>query len=267
MTTQPLPSQHFGRMGRLLLIALVSSLLFAGFTALGVWQVKRRAWKHDLMARVSQRLRAPAAAIPEPSEWQSIASADYTYRHVKLEGQWLLGKTALTQATTTLGQGFWVLTPLQRADGTIVLINRGFIPQSQRKQWLPGARPASPPGPVIVEGLLRATEPDGGFLRRNDPAAQRWYSRDVAAIAKSLQLSAVAPFFVDAGLPATTADINPESSPVANSDWPREGLTIVHFSDNHLVYAITWFGLAAMVLVGAGFVARYERKIAREDLS
>ena len=87
-------------------------------------------------------------------------------------------------------------------------------------------RPRSP-GPVTVTGLLRMSEPGGAFLRANDPASDRWFSRDVAAIAASRGLDKVAPYFIDA-----------ERAP-GESGLPVAGLTVIAFSNNHLVYALT----------------------------
>ncbi len=99
-----------------------------------------------------------------------------------------------------------------------------------------------------MTGLLRITEPRGGFLRTNDPAGDRWYSRDIAAIAAARGLSNVAPYFIDAD-----ATPNPDG-------WPRGGLTIVKFPNSHLVYALTWFGMALMTLVGFGLLVREVRR-------
>ena len=121
------------------------------------------------------------------------------------------------------------------------------------RQWLEA--PPNADGPATVQGLLRMTEPGGGFLRTNDPAQQRWYARDVAAISSALGLPRAAPFFVDAGLPGTAA------APSAVSGWPRAGLTVIRFHNSHLVYALTWYGLALMVVVAGWYVARYERRM------
>nr|WP_315464293.1 SURF1 family protein [uncultured Rhodoferax sp.] len=236
--------------------------LFAGFVGLGVWQLQRLAWKQDLIDRVGQRLTAPASDLPTPEEWPELQAQDFEYRHVRVQGNWLHRHTVLTQATTVLGQGFWVITPLQQVDGSAVLVNRGFIPAQQRNQWLhaPSA-PADSGKLVVIQGLMRQTEPKGGFLRRNDPQNQKWYSRDVAAIAAAQQLPLTAPFFVDVGLPDVTLHAYAESQPASIGPWPREGLTIVRFSNSHKVYALTWFALAIMV-VGAGvLVTRYERRL------
>lgn len=246
-------------------LLVVGIALFLGFMALGTWQVQRRAWKLDLIERVDQRVHAAPMPLPSPADWPGINAAGHEYLPVTARGHWLPGKAVLTQAVTALGAGFWVMAALQQDDGTQVLVNRGFIPQDQRAQWSTAMQDAAP---VTVQGLLRITEPHGGFLRNNDPGAQRWYSRDVAAIAHTLQLTHAAPFFIDAGLP-TRGAANPTAEAVevagtaaatANATWPRPGLTTIRFPNSHLVYALTWYGLALMV-VGAGwYVARHERR-------
>lgn len=233
--------------------------------ALGVWQVQRLAWKLDLIERTTQRVTAAPGALPPRAQWATMDMADHEYQAVRLQGVWLSTHTVLTLASTALGPGYWVLTPLQMADGSQVIVNRGFVPQDQRNQWL-GAAPATPAQAAVVtlDGLLRKSEPGGGFLRHNNPSEQRWYSRDVAAIAQaqSLEPSQVAPFFVDAGIPdgrPSTAEIEP--SRATQGTWPRTGLTIVRFTNTHLVYAITWFGLALMVVGAAVVMARYELRL------
>ncbi|CAN5801292.1 SURF1 family protein [soil metagenome] len=212
-------------MKRSILVAL-ALLATLAFVALGVWQVERRAWKLDLIARVESRIHAAPVSL--------AAARGEEYRRVKLNGTFLNDRATLVQALTERGAGFWLVTPLLTAQG-IVLVNRGFVPSGQRKanQW------GGPDGPVTVTGLLRLTEPKGGFLRTNDPGADRWYSRDVAAIARARALGPVAPFFVD-------ADAAPHPG-----IYPIGGLTVVRFNNNHLVYALTWFGLAGL----SGFAA------------
>ncbi|WP_280190395.1 SURF1 family protein [Delftia sp. PS-11] len=237
------------------MLITVGIALFLGFIFLGSWQVQRRAWKLDLIERVQQRVHAAPTALPAASEWPRITAADHEYRAVQANGYWLDGKTVLTQAVTELGAGFWVLTPLQLDNGSQVLVNRGFIPAEQRAQWQ--EQPASASHmPVQVTGLLRLSEPRGGFLRDNDPAQQRWFSRDVAAIAQAQGLERAAPYFIDAGLPG---------QPIAGNPWPRPGMTVIHFANSHLVYALTWYGLALMVVGAAWLVRRNDRQRANTD--
>lgn len=232
----------------------------SGFAALGIWQVERRAWKHALIERVEARVHAPATAPPPPSQWSSITAQAHEYLHVRLQGTLLHRLQALVQASTRLGTGSWVVTPLQQSDGSIVLVNRGFV--------------SSPPAPaadepIALTGLLRISEPGGGFLRHNDPGAGRWYSRDVAAIAASRGLglatagiaavAPVAPFFVDAdAAPCAPACDDPTRAPVG-------GLTVIAFRDHHLLYALTWFTLCGMSLAAAVALRRMHRRSAPAD--
>ncbi|MDZ7892050.1 MAG: SURF1 family protein [Rhodoferax sp.] len=246
-------------------VAVLCLVLVVGLLRLGTWQLERRTWKLELIERVTQRLQQPPVALPESQQWAALQPAAFEYLYVKASGYWLTDKTVLAQATTALGSGYWVLTPLALSDGSSLLVNRGFIPGNQRAQWQPPAgENGAPVGNVTIQGLLRKSEPDGGFLRRNDPASQRWFSRDVTAIAQAQQLKSPAPFFLDSGLPDTTLNNNLEARPSSAGPWPREGLTVVRFSNSHLVYAFTWFGLALMVLVAGGFVVRYERRLRLE---
>ena len=231
-------------------LAVCAALAFAGFFALGTWQVERRAWKLDLIARVEQRVHAPAADAPGPERWAQVNAAADEYRRVRLAGIFLHDKETLVQASTRLGGGFWVLTPLHAADGSIVLVNRGFVPPEAQGR---SARTATEPqGETTVTGLLRITEPKGGFLRKNEPAAGRWFSRDVQAIAAAHGLGNTAPYFVDADSAAT--------SPGATPAWPAGGLTVIAFPNSHLVYAFTWYGLALMVLAAAAYAWREGRR-------
>lgn len=215
--------------------------LAAIFAALGVWQLDRLHWKTDLITRVEARIAAPPRAAPSPTEW----SSDLAYTKVTARGVFLHEHETLVLAVTELGSGFWVMTPLQTEDG-LILINRGFVSAERRGASSRTAAPSD--AEVVVTGLLRASEPNGGFMRANDPSQGRWYSRDVEAIARATSLSApVAPYFIDAD-----AAPNPGGYPVG-------GLTMTRFRNAHLVYAITWFALAALSLFGAAFV-RFERR-------
>lgn len=244
-------------------LALVGIALFSVFLALGTWQVQRREWKLALIERVEQRVHAAPTPAPALRDWPKVNAASHEYLPVTVQGRWLGDKTVLTQAVTQLGAGFWVMSPLQQDDGTQVLVNRGFVPQDQRAQWLATPLPTGMPASTVVHGLLRMTEPGGGFLRTNNPAQQRWHSRDVAAISQAMKLPQAAPYFVDAGLPGSTHGSSGSTAASATSapEWPRAGMTVVRFHNSHLVYALTWYGLACMVAGAGWYVARYERRL------
>ncbi len=230
-------------------LLLVALLLFAGLVALGTWQVQRLFWKLDLIARVEERLGAEPAEAPRLAQWPQVNAERDEYRRVTLAGRFDHDREALVQASTELGPGFWVLTPLRRDDGTEVLVNRGFVPPEARERATRRGTEAT--GLVTVTGLLRLSEPGGGFLRRNDPANDRWYSRDVPAIGAVRGLQQLAPYFVDQA-----------AVPVAATAWPVGGLTVIRFRNHHLVYAITWYVLALMVPGAVWFVRRSERRAA-----
>ncbi len=224
---------------------VVALACVAGLAGLGIWQVQRLGWKHALIERVEARVRATPVAAPGPERWSAAGQDDYL--RVALAGRFLHDRETLVQAVTELGGGFWVLTPLVTDAGFTVLVNRGFVPPEKRD---PGSRAeALPSGAVAVIGLLRVSEPGGGFLRDNAPAQDRWYSRDVAAIAKARGLSEPAPYFFDAD-----ATPNPGGFPVG-------GLTVLNFPNNHLVYALTWFALALMLAGAMFFVLRREYRL------
>jgi surfeit locus 1 family protein len=229
-----------GRFARFAFVVALGlcTLIFAG---LGVWQVERRSWKLDLIARVEARIHAAPVAAPGPAEWSRISAATDEYRRVALQGRYLDSPETLTMAVTERGPGFWVMAPFRSDAGFTVLVNRGFVPEDRRSA---SERRAAGTGDTTVVGLLRLSEPGGGFLRSNDPAAGRWYSRDVAAIAAAGKLGAVAPYFVD-------ADAMAEPGPL-----PQGGMTQVSFRNTHLIYALTWFCLALMSAGAAIFLIR-----------
>jgi surfeit locus 1 family protein len=235
----------------LLALGAAALAVFAVLIGLGVWQVHRLAWKRDLIARVDARVRAPPAPAPEPAAWPAVTTEADEYRHVRVTGTLLNDRETLVQALTALGPGYWVLTPLRTAVGSVYLINRGFVPPERRS---PTSRHGGETaGETTVTGLLRISEPGGGFLRSNDPAADRWYSRDVPAIAATRGLGGVAPFFIDA-----------DASPLPGG-YPVGGLTVISFPNNHLVYALTWFGLAGMLAAAVVYVGWDERRLRRKD--
>jgi surfeit locus 1 family protein len=224
---------------------VLGAVLIGGFVGLGVWQVRRLAWKTALIAQVEARIHAPAAPAPGPTAWPAVTRERDQYRHVVVRGVFEHDRETVTQAVTAAGPGFWVLTPLRTEAGFTVLVNRGYVPAALRAAR---SRPSGlSHGQQQVCGLLRMSEPHGGFLRANDPERDLWRSRDVQAIVARRGLSDAAPYFID-------ADATPNPG-----GWPRGGMTVVRFANSHLVYAITWFALALGVAAALGAALRAQR--------
>jgi surfeit locus 1 family protein len=226
------------------LLGLICLLTVAALTALGIWQLERRVWKLNLIGQITRRVHAAPVDAPGPAQWPRVTAADDAYLHVRAAGQYLNDRETVVNAVTRLGGGYWVMTPLRTVGGFTILVNRGFVPSERRDSATRSGGLIS--GGTVLSGLLRMTEPEGAFLRANDPAAGRWYSRDVAAIGAARRLSPIAPYFIDA-----------DAAPIPGG-LPVGGLTVIELPNNHLVYALTWFALALMLAGAMGYSGREE---------
>jgi surfeit locus 1 family protein len=237
-------------------VIVLLAAVCAAFIALGIWQVERQAWKQGLIARVEHQVHAAPSAAPGAASWAGINRQADEYRRVRVRGEFSHDRETLVAATTALGSGYWVLTPLRTEQGFWLLVNRGFVPPDARERA--ARRADEPAGVQEVTGLLRLSEPGGRLWQHNDPAAGRWYSRDVAAIAAARELATSTP-----GVPVAPYFVEAVAQPGAAPAWPRAGLTVLHFSNNHRVYAATWFALAAMAAVAIGYLVADERRLRR----
>ena len=231
----------------------------AGFIALGTWQLQRLSWKQSLIARAEQRIHAAPVPPPPRQLWDHVTVQSDEYRHVVVSGTLLHDLSVRVQAVTDFGAGFWLVTPLRLANQTVVLVNRGFVLAGPDRQTT-AAPPhesrcpadANAPSQSTVTGLLRISEPKGAFLRHNAPLTGHWYSRDVQAIASHQKLTEVASYFIDADADARARQ--------PSDDCPIGGLTVVAFQNNHLVYAVTWYALALIVVAGLFWGGRERRQ-------
>jgi surfeit locus 1 family protein len=224
---------------------LVPALIaFAVLIALGVWQLKRKVWKEALIASLTERVAAPPQALPAAAAWPELDAASNEYHRVRLRAEFENDREALVFASAsgfrpdvTSPGGYWVFTPARLADGSIVIVNRGFVPDGrQDAKSRPGGEVA---GPVEIVGAMRWPDDRHWFTPNDDPAHNLWFSRDPAAIAAAKGLGSgagpVAPFYVE------------EESPAPPGGLPQPGQLVVSLPDNHLQYAVTWFGLAAVL--------------------
>ena len=230
------------RWPRLIIVTLIAAVGIAGFTSLGIWQVKRLHWKLDLIERVDSRIHAEPVPAPGPAAWPTITAEDDEYTRVTLTGRFLNDEEVLIYTPSDYGPADYVLTPFERDDGTIVMVNRGIVPL-ERAQSGDISRIE---GETTVTGLLRMSEDKGWlFSRDNNPDEQLWYRRDIGSITEAKGFERAAPYFVDAE--RTDSD-----------GWPRGGQTVVSFRNSHLSYALTWFALGVLVLSGYALILRQE---------
>lgn len=223
------------------------ALAFAVLVGLGTWQVQRLQWKEDLIATIEARVGQPPASIPELHGRIADAGA-LEYTPVSVRGTFLHDEEMFFFATHGGQSGWFVYTPLVLAadeshvSGDVVIVNRGFVPYDRRD---PATRPGSrPEGQVTVTGLAReALGGRPGFIvPDNRPQERTFYWKDWSAMVETAGLDAAAtvPYFIDA---APAADARA---------LPVGGVTIVALPNNHLQYAVTWYGLAAALVAVAG---------------
>ncbi len=228
---------------RVALLLGLGLVVFVILVGLGTWQVERLQWKEGLLQTIDQRTHqapAPLAAV----ETQFASTGDVDYTPVTVTGTFLHKGERHFFATWEGAAGFNVYTPLQLDDGRFVLVNRGFVPYDIKDA---AKRPQGQvPGSVTITGLAR-NPLDGKpsmMLPDNDVAKNIFYWKDRDVMAASAGLAAGAkllPFFLDADKTP-----NPGGLPVG-------GVTIIDLPNNHLQYAVTWYGLAA-ALAGVLFV-------------
>jgi len=230
-----------GRRG-LLIPALFALVVLAVLLALGTWQLERKAWKETLIATLTERLAAAAMALPPRAQWPVLDAATAEFRRVAFTAQFLYDQEALVYTSGSSwradvsGPGYWVFAPARLTDGRLVMVNRGFVPEGRQD---PASRRAGQVGGAVeIGGVLRWPEPRGLFTPGDDPGRNLWFVRDHLAIAAAKGVGPVAPFFVD------------QEAPPAPAGLPQVGPIRPNLPNNHLQYALTWYGLA-VVLLGA----------------
>jgi surfeit locus 1 family protein len=209
-------------------------LLLAG---LGAWQVERLHWKEALIASVETGMRAAPVPLAEAL---AKGAAESEWHHVLVRGRFLHDKESYLFAQGPMGAiGVQVVTPFLEENGETVLVDRGFVPEALRD---PGTRAMGQvEGDVAVTGVLRVSQEPGLFTPAPDLAKRLWFIKNVPAIAAATGVSVAVPVLIE-------ADATPNLG-----GWPLGGQTRVDFPNDHLQYAITWFGLA-LALTGVYLV-------------
>lgn len=227
-------------MRRLIAPAIATLAVVVILCGLGIWQVQRLAWKENLIAAVATRMSAAPVPAPSPGAFAEVDPSTLEYQRVSVRGRYLNDREvhviySLTEPKGPVGGvGYMVMTPLQTDDGWIVYVNRGFVPAEKAD---PATRSQGlVEGETTVTGVIRLPADRSWFMPGDNAGKNEWFSRDpkLYAAAYRLPAGAVAPYIVDAVY-----------DPDLPGGLPQGGETVVDFPNNHLGYAITWFGLAA----------------------
>lgn len=213
-------------------LTLACAILFAVLCGLGTWQLQRLQWKLALIATVNGHMAAAPLSLDrilamKPDEAQ--------YRRVTVTGRFDHAKESYVFTTDASGAAVYhVLTPFTTGGGKVLLVDRGEVPKEKLD---PAARAAgNPDGDVHLTGVWRVPDAPGLFTPPPDATHRIWYARDLGTIAATDHVTLSAPAVLEAG-----------SAPNPGG-WPKGGQTVISFRNQHLSYAVTWFGLAIVLL-------------------
>jgi surfeit locus 1 family protein len=238
----------------LLMPGIAVAVAFAILIALGTWQLQRKAWKDELIETLTRRLAAPPVDLPPPAQWASLRQDRDEFTRVKFRADYLQGQEAVVWATGSglrddvKGPGVFIFTPARIASGETIAINRGFV--ADQKPTGATKRPAPVTATAEITGILRWPEAKGWELTAPyDKGAQLWFVRDHLAMAQEYGWPRIAPFYIER-----------EAQQPADG-LPPPGPFRPNLPNNHLQYAVTWYGLAAVLLAVFGFWLRGRSRI------
>ena len=185
---------------------------------LGVWQLQRLDWKNNLLSNIEQKITAEPVLLME-----ELTELDDQYRSVMVEGDILPGEIHVLTSLKNIGPGFLVIVPFALADGKIIMVDRGFVPEAEKKLNRSNGKVK------LVGNLLWPNETDG-FTPDPDVKKNMWFARDLEKMSNHLKTDAV-------------LIVMRQSEPVGKPVPQQIG---VHIANDHLGYAITWFSLAVV---------------------
>jgi cytochrome oxidase assembly protein ShyY1 len=236
-------------------LATFTALTLALLIGLGVWQLQRRAEKHALIAQLTERLAAAPAALPPLAQRSALTPARDEFRRVRVSAVYESRPDAMVYSAGSAiredisGPGTWAFLPARLPTGETIVINTGFVQNTMqdRSQQDRAVSRLVTGQPIVLTGYIRFPESAGVLTPPENIAKRLWFTRDHLAIARALGWGEVAPFYIDL------------EQPVPESGIPKPGPLEVHLKDDHLQYAITWFGLAGAVMIAFGVWLKGQR--------
>jgi surfeit locus 1 family protein len=221
---------------------VVALAAFAILIALGTWQIQRKAWKEGLIADIERRSAATPVELPRLETWPQLRQESDEFRRVKLRVELRSGGEAFVYTSGSSlrpdikAPGYFVFAPARLPDGRVVVINRGYV--GLDRQFPPVT------GSVHITGYLRWPEQPHWLFPAEDRSGNTWILRDHRAMAARNGWGEIGPFYVD------------QEAPVPDGGLPRPGPIRPSLPNNHLQYALTWYGLAAVLAIVFGFWLR-----------
>jgi surfeit locus 1 family protein len=232
-------------------LGIFTVLILALLLGLGVWQLQRRVQKHALIAALTERLAASPDALPPVEQWSALTSAGDEFRRVSFSATYAPAPDAMVYSsgsavrTDISGPGTWAFMPARLSGGETVVVNAGFVQNTMQDRALEDRAVTGliTGAPMTLTGYLRFPESAGILTPQENLANRLWFTRDHIAMAQKIgwdQAGRIAPFYIDL------------ESPVPSNGIPKPGPLEVQLRDDHLQYAITWFGLAGAVMIAFG---------------
>ena len=215
---------------------------------LGVWQLQRRVEKHALIAVLTERLAEAPGALPSSVRWGGLTPAGDEFRRVSFAATYAPLPDVMVYSSGSAvrgdisGPGTWAFLPARLSTGETVVVNAGFVQNTMqdRSQQDRAVAELMTREPVTLTGYIRFPEAAGALTPTENVPKRLWFARDHLAMARSLGWGEVAPFYIDL------------ERPVPANGIPKPGALEVHLRDDHLQYAITWFGLAGAMVIAFG---------------
>jgi surfeit locus 1 family protein len=243
------------RAAGLLLPTIMTLVMLPVLISLGTWQLHRKAWKEDLIARLQAgRTAEPISYTAALNEF--VKTGNVEYRRVRVTGTFDHAQERHLFVPRAEGPSWHIYTLFMPEGGQPPLfINRGFVPVALKEAATRAAGQIE--GPITITGLVRLPEATGWFIPAPDAKSNRWYARDLEAMRwapeappgpgelAAVRFKAYAPFSIDA-----------EAEPANPGGWPKGGATEINLPNRHLEYVVTWYGFAATLVVIFAVYAR-----------
>jgi cytochrome oxidase assembly protein ShyY1 len=225
--------------------AIFTLAMVALFVGLGVWQLQRRVEKHALIAVLTERLAAAPAPLPPAAEWNKLTPDRDEFRRVSFAATYETRLDAMVYGSGSSirpdisGPGTWAFLPARLASGETVAVNAGFVPNTMQDRGMQDRAVAQliTGKAVAMTGYIRFPVTAGVLTPNVEHDKRLWFARDHLAMAQALGWQEVAPFYIDLEMPVPPSGI------------PKPGPLEVNLRDDHMQYAITWFTLAAAVVI------------------